>query len=313
MLVRSLFLIGVLTLYANGALAFDLGKTLDDASKALGSINNQPKEEPATPESSSSSQGAGSATSANDNWEAEKARMEAEDKARKEEQARQAKARQEEQRQSQAQEAEIEGKRREEQEKRAAEQQRNAQAEMRELERQNDEREKRVADEALREEAEKLEKEKQASLRNAVIPAPFGQIWAGTDFERSRMGPVETTFNFNIFIYDSKSSPPNTDNLTFVLCEGHGLQKVIWQSIKYDAWSMVEPYKNLKTVLTKKYGNPTTDESPERVYWAGGNGTAAVLVVDQFSNHNIRIRVLYFGPISDQCQAEYEKKKTGGF
>ena len=97
-------------------------------------------------------------------------------------------------------------------------------------------------------EAERLRKarEAEAALRRnmvrhlSTVPAPFGFNWTETVFAGVAVVSKERSQNLEVIVVTTGRQPQGTGRLILVLCDGHGLQKVHWDSVGYDSWSVLE-------------------------------------------------------------------------
>lgn len=302
------------------ARALDLGGALNQLNGALETLQKKPSDEANTP----------SATSAIPNAEvdADRQRKRVQQDAQEEQKRRrdQQAGEQERQRRLDAKRAEDsrmmrqleedEQRRKREEDARAEETRRQADAEMKELMRRDEEYQRRQKQEAVRaqnsREARLLTAQRQR-MTGAPFAAPFDLQWGQVQFGFADAHSPQASHNIKSFSYRTKNAPAGTGDIQLVLCEGHGLQKVIWKSVQYDAWTYGKPLEEINGILTRKYGRPILSDDGIGEAWVGGSLTQVFFHVEQYSNQKIFLRLEYLGPEMDNCAATYKKLSTDGF
>jgi len=204
-------------------------------------------------------------------------------------------------------------KRREAKERKAQEEQRKWEEESQALDQRYEDNQRKEAEEQKRLAEEMERKAKVDGAARGLIQAPFNQNWGAESFSSSKKQNVTKNHHVEIFSYQLEGTPPGTGDVAFLVCEGSGLQKVTWLSTKYDAWTVGPRFKELKAILTDKYGPPSEDFGLSRVYWPGASGTDVILITNQYSNQNMDIVIFYDGPKLGACLSKLEKKGKAGF
>lgn len=167
--------------------------------------------------------------------------------------------------------------------------------------------------EAQRQHQEYLKKSEIEGRARGVIPAPFGQHWGNENFGFLKKRKSDKANNVETFEYITDKRPNNTDTLSFLVCDMTGLQQIIWKSLKYDAWNFEQAHKKLQSILTQKYGTPTSDSGYVNVNWVGAFETGVILITNKYSNKNINFQIHYRGPNLQACIKKYNESSESGF